>query len=43
MYHVLQDFTSHAKGTSYVMALLIMLAMIPFWIFLTRKVTRKKK
>ncbi|HUU00052.1 MAG TPA: hypothetical protein VM425_01280 [Myxococcota bacterium] len=41
MYNTLQDFTAHAKGTSYVLAGLILVAVVVFWIFLNKKVTRK--
>ena len=42
MFHTLQDFTAHAKGVSYLLAGLILLAFVPFWLFLTKKVSRKK-
>ncbi len=37
MFSTLQDFTAHAKGTSYLLAGLILLTFIPFWFFLTKK------
>jgi len=43
MFHTLHDFTLHAKGLSYLMAGLLMLAFIPFWFFIVKKSTRDKK
>ncbi len=41
MYHVLQDFTAHAKATSYILAGIIMLGFVVFWVYLNKKKTRK--
>ena len=34
-FHVLQDFTAWIKGSGYLTALFLFLAMIPFWRYLT--------
>ncbi len=41
MYHVLQDFTAHAKTVSYILAGIIMLGFVVFWVYLNKKKTRK--
>jgi LPXTG-motif cell wall-anchored protein len=41
MYHVLQDFTANAKTISYVLAAVVMLAFVLFWVFLNKRKTRK--
>jgi hypothetical protein len=42
MFHTMQDFMSHVKGFSYVMAGVVMLAFIGFWFFLTNREKKKK-
>jgi hypothetical protein len=41
MYHVLQDYTASAKTVSYIMAAIIMSVFVIFWIYITKKKTRK--
>ena len=43
MFHTLQDYTAHVKDVAYIMAGIILLLFVPFWYYLTKKVTRKKK
>ncbi|RLB54779.1 MAG: hmc operon protein 4 [Deltaproteobacteria bacterium] len=43
MFYTLQDFTAHAKEWGYLLAGLILVSYIPFWIFLNRRATRGKK
>ena len=38
--HTLQEFLHHTKGMGYVLALVILVAMIPFWLFLTDRERR---
>lgn len=37
MYQTLQDFTQHAKGVSYLVAGIILVLLVFFWLFLNRK------
>ena len=41
MFHTLQDFTAHAKGTSDLLTARILVGVVVFWLFLNKKVTRK--
>ena len=34
-FHVLQDFTAWVKASGYLVALFLLLAIIPFWLYLT--------
>ncbi len=35
MFHVLQDFTAFVKESGYLTAAVLLLAFIPFWLYLT--------
>ncbi len=35
--HTLLEFIVHTKGSSYLLAVVLMVAFIPFWRFLTRR------
>lgn len=37
MFYTLQDFTAFVKESGYILAGLVLLAFIPFWIYLTRR------
>ena len=43
MFHTLQDFTAHAKGMGYLMAGVLLLLLIPFWLYLTSGEKKHKK
>jgi hypothetical protein len=34
-FHVLQDFTAWIKASGYLVALFLLLAIVPFWVYLT--------
>ncbi len=40
MFYTLQDFLTHTKGVSYLVAVFFMTAFIGFWLFLTRRERR---
>jgi hypothetical protein len=41
MFNTLQDHTFHVKGMGYILAGIVLFVFVFFWIFLTKKVTRK--
>ena len=42
-FHVLQDFTAWVKGSGYLVAGFLLLAIIPFWRFLTGGDRKQKR
>lgn len=42
-FHVLQDFTAWVKGSGYLTALFLLLAIVPFWLFLTGGDRKQKR
>jgi len=43
MEHLLHDFTFFAKSSGYLAALVVLLAIVPFWIYLIGGENKRKK
>jgi hypothetical protein len=42
-YHVLQDFTALVKGMGYLFAAVLLIGLVPFWLYLTGGEDKTKK
>jgi len=42
MYHTLHDFTIHVKTAGYIMAAILLLGIVPFWLYLLGGERKKK-
>ena len=43
MHHTLQDYTFYIKTAGYLMAAILLLGIVPFWLYLTGGEKKRKK
>lgn len=43
MYHTLHDFTIHLKTSGYLTAAVLLILIVPFWLYLTGGENKRKK